>query len=323
VVLAALLAVGVVFAVGPANVKDLIFRRHAIFESLAGPPPPTLPEKQTGKPDAAANPTANDKSAPPADSPVALPPDTLEVRGSQNASPRTADPAPTVDSPAKNSDGQYGGEDTADPEAEVLEFQREHSQGNSNKTDSYGASTDASTPYPKPNVSAAFVPPVASTADPRGNSPAARSASEANRAPAEELRSTAQTQQPGAGVVAIRSSFHAVRGIDTQASETSESSLNNQPIVPGQLKTMRQPNYPVEALRAHIEGTVTLRATVDRTGAVEAVQLIGGPPILVPAAIEAVRQWRYAPTTSNGQAVECTQDISVVFRMANSVSASH
>ena len=86
---------------------------------------------------------------------------------------------------------------------------------------------------------------------------------------------------------------------------------------------MRQPNYPAEALRAHVEGTVTLRAAVDRAGAVQAVQLIGGPPILVPAAIEAVRQWRYAPTTLNGHAVECTQDISVVFRMANSVSASH
>jgi TonB family protein len=89
------------------------------------------------------------------------------------------------------------------------------------------------------------------------------------------------------------------------------------------LKTMRQPNYPAEALRARVEGTVTLRATVDRTGAVQSVQLIGGPPILAPAAIEAVRQWRYAPTTLNGQAVECTEDISVIFRMASSVAAPH
>ena len=84
---------------------------------------------------------------------------------------------------------------------------------------------------------------------------------------------------------------------------------------------MRQPNYPAEALRAHVEGTVTLRATVDRTGAIQSVQLIGGPPILVPAAIEAVRQWRYAPTTLKGQTVECAEDISVIFRMANSVAA--
>jgi TonB family protein len=103
----------------------------------------------------------------------------------------------------------------------------------------------------------------------------------------------------------------------------AEPSSINGAVVPGQLRTMRQPNYPVEALRAHTEGTVTLRATADRTGAVQAVQLIGGPPILVPAAIEAVRQWRYAPTTLNGQAVECTEDISVVFRIANSVSVSH
>ena len=60
-------------------------------------------------------------------------------------------------------------------------------------------------------------------------------------------------------------------------------------LVIGQVVSIRQPVYPVEAEREHVEGTVQLRATVDPTGRVEIVQAISGPPILVPAAIEAVR----------------------------------
>jgi TonB family protein len=331
-VLMAIVAIGVVLAVGPANVKSLIVQRYAIFESLAGPPPPSEPEKRTERQDAAANvatPEKAEKPQEPATSPAAVPSDARDVQNSQSA----ADPAPDADPPApdsaKDSGNVYGGGDIADPEAEVLKFQREHSQTHFTGAYGYHPPTDGSVPYPKSDVPASPVPPAASTADPRrdpaigdvrGNSQVSRSASETERALSEPPRSTPQTQQPRDGVVAIRSSFNAVRGIDT---DPSEPASNDGPLVPGQLRTMHQPNYPAEALRAHVEGTVTLRATVDRAGTVQAVQLIGGPPILAPAAIEAVRQWRYAPTTLNGQAVECMEDISVVFRLANSVAAPH
>jgi TonB family protein len=53
------------------------------------------------------------------------------------------------------------------------------------------------------------------------------------------------------------------------------------------------PIYPLEALRAGIEGTVTLRVAVDESGAVEQIEPVGGPQALVPAAVKAVKGWQF------------------------------
>ncbi len=90
----------------------------------------------------------------------------------------------------------------------------------------------------------------------------------------------------------------------------------------GQLVTMKQPLYPIEAGRAHVEGAVQLRATVDQAGRVEIVQAVSGPPMLIAPAVEAVREWRYKPTTINGTALESVEDVTVVFRLSNAASLS-
>jgi periplasmic protein TonB len=76
--------------------------------------------------------------------------------------------------------------------------------------------------------------------------------------------------------------------------------------VGGQIKapalvTRVEPEYPLLAREAHIEGLVILEATVDTTGRVEAVRVLrsGGP--LDEAAVDAVKQWQYSPLTLNGQ----------------------
>ncbi|HWF39493.1 MAG TPA: TonB family protein [Candidatus Acidoferrales bacterium] len=125
-----------------------------------------------------------------------------------------------------------------------------------------------------------------------------------------------QAPAPSAGTVAVSSHFSSLRGEDPQ------TTMARQGLAVGQLISIHQPVYPVEAERARVEGTVQLRLTIDQTGKVEIVHAIGGPPILVPAAIEAVRQWRYAPTTVEGRAVESVDDVNVVFRLANSASSS-
>ena len=56
---------------------------------------------------------------------------------------------------------------------------------------------------------------------------------------------------------------------------------------------MIQPTYPAIAKQAHIQGTVILRAIIAKDGTVQELQLMGGPPLLVKAAMDAVRQWRY------------------------------
>ena len=64
------------------------------------------------------------------------------------------------------------------------------------------------------------------------------------------------------------------------------------------------PQYPPEAGRARIEGTVVLMAVIGKDGSVEDVRVESGLPILAQAAIDAVRQWRYKPYLLNGEPVE-------------------
>lgn len=75
------------------------------------------------------------------------------------------------------------------------------------------------------------------------------------------------------------------------------------------------PVYPPEAEQQRIEGEVKLRAIVGRDGTVQSVGVVDGPALLVPAAMDAVRRWRYAPTFKNGRSVEVEQEILIEFRL--------
>ena len=74
-----------------------------------------------------------------------------------------------------------------------------------------------------------------------------------------------------------------------------------------------QPAYPALAIEARIQGNVVLHAIIGRDGQVSELQVLSGHPLLVSAAVEAVRQWRYSPTLLNGQAVEVETTITVSF----------
>jgi protein TonB len=74
-----------------------------------------------------------------------------------------------------------------------------------------------------------------------------------------------------------------------------------------------QPAYPALAIQARIQGNVVLHAIIGRDGRVSELQVLSGHPLLVSAAVEAVRQWRYSPTLLNGQAVEVETTITVSF----------
>lgn len=65
-----------------------------------------------------------------------------------------------------------------------------------------------------------------------------------------------------------------------------------------QLKIVHQvmPRYPVEAKKARIQGKVLLDITVNEAGEVTEEKVVSGPPMLVKSALDAVRQWRYAPS---------------------------
>jgi len=75
--------------------------------------------------------------------------------------------------------------------------------------------------------------------------------------------------------------------------------------------------YPNLALGARVQGSVLLKAVISKTGGITELEVISGHPILVPAALEAVRQWRYRPYLLNGEPVEVETNITVTFTFAN------
>lgn len=77
-----------------------------------------------------------------------------------------------------------------------------------------------------------------------------------------------------------------------------------------------QPEYPALARQARIQGTVVLRAIISRDGRIENLQVVSGHPMLVQAAIEAVRQWRYRPYVLNDQPVEVESQVTVNFSLS-------
>ena len=82
-----------------------------------------------------------------------------------------------------------------------------------------------------------------------------------------------------------------------------------------QAKLLRKivPVYPPLAITARVEGTVRLVGVISKDGTVRDLQVISGHPLLVRAAVDAVRQWIYQPTLLNREAVEVVAPITVTF----------
>jgi protein TonB len=77
------------------------------------------------------------------------------------------------------------------------------------------------------------------------------------------------------------------------------------------------PVYPQVAVFAHVAGVVVLEATVDREGRVQSVRVLRSIPLLNQAAIDAVRQWRYAPLLLQGTPVPFILTVTVAFGLTD------
>jgi TonB family protein len=77
------------------------------------------------------------------------------------------------------------------------------------------------------------------------------------------------------------------------------------------------PDYPQEARDQRIQGSVVLKVTVDKQGNVATVELISGHPTLAPAAMNAVKQWKYKAYLLNQQPVEVETRVTVNFTLRN------
>lgn len=84
----------------------------------------------------------------------------------------------------------------------------------------------------------------------------------------------------------------------------------------GLLKSKVNPTYPPDARDQRIQGVVLLKAIIDIEGNVANIELISGHPLLAPAAIDAVKQWKYKPFLLNQAPVEVETQIQVNFTLA-------
>jgi protein TonB len=83
----------------------------------------------------------------------------------------------------------------------------------------------------------------------------------------------------------------------------------------GDLIRKVQPAYPALARSARVQGIVVLQAMISKQGTIENLRILTGHPMLAPAAVEAVRQWRYRPYILNGEPVEVETQITVNFAL--------
>jgi protein TonB len=75
------------------------------------------------------------------------------------------------------------------------------------------------------------------------------------------------------------------------------------------------PAYPQMAKIAHVQGDVILQATISKNGTITNLRAVSGHPILIQAAMDAVKEWRYRPYLLNGEPVEVETTITVKFHM--------
>ena len=77
-----------------------------------------------------------------------------------------------------------------------------------------------------------------------------------------------------------------------------------------------RPAYPPLAIAARIQGTVRIAAIISRDGMVRDARVVSGHPLLVAAALDAVRQWHYRPTILNDQPEEVSLALDVNFTLS-------
>jgi TonB family protein len=108
--------------------------------------------------------------------------------------------------------------------------------------------------------------------------------------------------------------------ISSRRSVPMPSSFNPQTqstknLLVGRLLKRVDPFYPLDAIQQRIEGTVRLHAVVGEDGKVQSLEPVSEPPLLVEAAVIAVREWRYAPTLLDGHRIRIQEDVRLVFRL--------
>lgn len=205
-----------------------------------------------------------------------------------------------------------------------------------NNTQPAPARNSASTPAPTRMAQLPSVPKPASTAKVK-NQVAAKSSAEPTSGKTANISATRtelppievevvagethRTVRPGSNSLKVEIQPHSgspVGGLTafewspvTNAAERTRISVDQ----PEALSPPVKVSYPSLARQMKVEGSVLLQALVGTDGGIQSLRVLGGNPILVPAALEAARQWRFRPYLQNGQPVETQAKIVVDFKI--------
>jgi protein TonB len=123
--------------------------------------------------------------------------------------------------------------------------------------------------------------------------------------------------QLGGVIGGIVNSTSNLSAIPKFAPVTPQRVRISQGVTKGLLIHRQEPTYPTLARAARVQGDVILSAVIDVNGQITNLQLVSGHPMLVPAALDAVKQWRYKPYLLNGQPVEVETTITVIFTLSS------
>lgn len=125
------------------------------------------------------------------------------------------------------------------------------------------------------------------------------------------LNAVAASSKPALGAVVSSTPVD----LPQLATATPQRIRVSQGVTQGLLVRKVQPQYPAMARENRVEGDVLLEAVIGENGAVRDVKAISGPSLLIPPALQAVRQWRYKPYLLNSQPVEVITQIKLQFRL--------
>jgi TonB family protein len=125
--------------------------------------------------------------------------------------------------------------------------------------------------------------------------------------------------------IAVSSSFAITSQLSVLISPEPGTAVAHQPgrLQAGELVSYVLPRYPTPGDRSRSAETVKVRATIGRLGQVLDIKRLSGSTSLLPAAISAVRQWRYKPTLLNEKPVQAQQDVTIEFRLPQHLSSVH
>jgi TonB family protein len=111
-------------------------------------------------------------------------------------------------------------------------------------------------------------------------------------------------------------SLAAAQTTDAQTTGQQPVDISNG-VAQGLLIKKVNPAYPPLARQARIQGTVILKVVITKAGDVINIQLVSGHPMLAPASIEAVKQWKYQPFMVNAEPVDVATTVQVNFTLAD------